>query len=112
MYKRQVLARFGAVVGAAPRWYVQDRAWEDRVYVSWELGSELRLGWTVAYDGTVAAGAETELFLRQIVRASEPQSALGLPPGLSSSSSSSSGGANPRRIVFSVVTRGSRNCSR
>jgi len=68
-----VLARFGAVVGAAPQWYVQDRPWEDKVYVTWELGADLRLGWTVAYDGTVAAGAETELFLKQVVRAGEPQ---------------------------------------
>ena len=29
-----------------------------------------------------------------------------------SSGSRSSGGAKPRRIVFSVMTRGSRNCSR
>lgn len=107
-----VLARFGAVLGSEPQWYVQDRAWEDRVYVTWELGTDLRLGWTVEHDGTVAAGAETELFLKQVVRASGPQSAPGLPLGLSSSSRSSSGGANPRRIVFSVVTLGARNCSR
>ena len=107
-----VLARFGAVQGTEPRWYVQDRAWEDRVYVTWELGTHLRLGWTVGDDRTVAAGAETELFLQQVVRASGPQSAPGLPLGLSSSSRSSSGGANPRRIVFSVVTLGARNCSR
>ena len=67
-----VLARFGAVVGTAPQWYVQDRPWEDKLYVTWELGAELRLGWTVAYGGTVAAGAETELFLKQVVRAGEP----------------------------------------
>lgn len=107
-----VLARFGAVLGSEPQWYVQDRAWEDRVYVTWELGADLRLGWTVGDDGTVAAGAETELFLKQVVRASGPQSAPGLSLGLSSSSRSSSGGANPRRIVFSVVTLGARNCSR
>lgn len=107
-----VLARFGAVVGTAPQWYVQERPWEDKVYVTWELGAELRLGWTVAYDGTVAPGAETELFLKEVVRAGEAQSGPALPLGLSSSSRSSSGGANPRRIVFSVVTRGSRNCSR
>ena len=107
-----VLARFGAVVGTAPQWYVQERPWEDEVYVTWELGAELRLGWTVAYDGTVAPGAETELFLKEVVRAGEAQSGPALPLGLSSSSRSSSGGANPRRIVFSVVTRGSRNCSR
>ena len=68
-----VLARFGAVVGAAQQCYVQDRPWEDKVYVTWELGADLRLGWTVAYDGTVAAGAESELFLKQVVRAGEPQ---------------------------------------
>ena len=107
-----VLAGYGRVFGTEPRWYVQDRPWEDMVYVTWELGGDLRLGWTVGYDGAVAAGAETELFLKQVVRAREPQPGPALPLGLSSSSRSSSGGANPRRIVFSVVTRGSRNCSR
>jgi hypothetical protein len=77
-----VLARFGAVFGTAPQWYVQDRPWEDKVYVTWELGADLRLGWTVAYDGAVAPGAETELFLKQVVRAGEPQSGPALPPGL------------------------------
>jgi hypothetical protein len=106
-----VLARFGAVYGTAPKWHVQDRPWEGKVYVTWELGADLRLGWTAAYDGTVVPGAETSLFLKEVVRAGQPQSAPALPLGLSSSSRSSSGGANPRRIVFSVVTRGSRNCS-
>jgi uncharacterized protein (DUF983 family) len=68
-----VLARFGAVFGTAPQWYVQDRPWEEKAYVTWELGADLRLGWTVAYDGAVAPGAETELFLKQVVRAGEPQ---------------------------------------
>lgn len=77
-----VLARFAAVFGTAPQWYVQDRSWEDKVYVTWELGADLRLGWTVAYDGAVAPGAETELFLKQVVRAGEPQSEPALPPGL------------------------------
>jgi hypothetical protein len=77
-----VLARFGAVFETAPQWYVQDRPWEDKVYVTWELGADLRLGWTVAYDGAVAPGAETELFLKQVVRAGEPQSGPALPPGL------------------------------
>src|SRR5665647_3095292 len=77
-----VLARFGAVLGTAPQWYVQDRPWEDKVYVTWELGVDLRLGWTVAYDGAVAPGAETELLLKQVVRAGEPQSGPALPPGL------------------------------
>lgn len=77
-----VLARFSEVFGTAPQWYVQDRPWEDMVYVTWELGADLRLGWTVAYDGAVAPGAETELFLKQIVRAGEPQSGPALPPGL------------------------------
>ena len=77
-----VLARCGAVFETAPQWYVQDRPWEDKVYVTWELGADLRLGWTVAYDGAVAPGAETELFLKQVVRAGEPQSGPALPPGL------------------------------
>jgi len=77
-----VLARFGAVFGTAPQWYVQDRPWEDKVYVTWELGADLRLGWTVAYDRTVTSGAETELFLKQVVRTGEPQSGPALPPGL------------------------------
>ncbi len=77
-----VLARFGAVFGTAPQWYVQDRSWEDKVYVTCEVGADLRLGWTVAYDGAVAPGAETELFLKQVVRAGEPQSGPALPPGL------------------------------
>ena len=66
------LTRFGAAVGTTPQWYVQERPWEDKVYVIWELGAELRLGWTVAYDGTVAPGAETELFLKEVVRAGGP----------------------------------------
>ena len=37
-----------------------------------EPGADLRLGWTVGHDGAVAAGAETELFLKQVVRAGEP----------------------------------------
>jgi hypothetical protein len=77
-----VLARFGAVFGTAPQWYVQDRSWEDKAYVTWELGADLRLGWTVANDGAVAPGAETELFLKQVVRAGEPQPGPALPPGL------------------------------
>jgi hypothetical protein len=76
------LARFGAVAGTTPQWYVQERPWEDKVYVIWELGAELRLGWTVANDGTVAPGAETELFLKEVVRAGEPQPGPALPPGL------------------------------
>jgi hypothetical protein len=76
-----VMARFGAVVGTAPQWYVQGRPWQDKVYVTWELGSDLRLGWTVAYDGTVTPGAETEPFLKQVVRAGEPQQGPTLPPG-------------------------------
>ena len=78
-----VLARFGAAVGTVPRWYAQDRPWEDRVYVAWELGSDVRLSWTVAYGGAVDPGAETELFLKQIVRAGKPQPGPALPPGLS-----------------------------
>ena len=66
------LTRFGAAVGTTPQWYVQERPWEDKVYVIWELGAELRLGWTVASDGTVAPGAETELFLKEVVRAGGP----------------------------------------
>jgi hypothetical protein len=77
-----VLARFGAVFGTASQWYLQDRPWEDKVYVTWEPGADLRLGWTVAYDGVVAPGAETKLFLKQVVRAGEPQSGPALPPGL------------------------------
>lgn len=77
-----VLARYGMVFGAQPRWYVQDRPWEDKVYVIWELGADLRLGWTVAYDGAVAPGAETKLFLKQVVRAGKPQARPMLPPGL------------------------------
>ena len=76
------LARFGAVVGTTPQWYVQERPWEDKVYVTWQLGTELRLGWTVAHDGTVSPGAETELFLKEVVRAGEPQPGPALPPGL------------------------------
>jgi hypothetical protein len=55
-----------------PLWQVQDRPWERRVYVSWELGDQVRLGWTVGYDGAVRAGDETTLFLKQVVRAGPP----------------------------------------
>jgi hypothetical protein len=77
-----VLTRYGMVFGTEPRWYVQDRPWEDKVYVTWELGADLRLGWTVAHDGAVAPGAETALFLKQVVRAGRPQPGPALPPGL------------------------------
>ena len=77
-----VLSRFGAVSGTAPRWYVQDRPWEDTVYVTWEPSADLRLGWTVAYDGEVTAGAETEVFVKQVVRAGAPQPGTALLPGL------------------------------
>jgi len=48
---------------------VQDRPWEDKVHVTGELRADLRLGRTVAGDAAVVPGAETGLFLRQVVRA-------------------------------------------
>jgi hypothetical protein len=52
---------------------VQDHPWERELSVSWESGSDVRLGWTVAYDGTVTPGAEAELFLNQVMRAAAPR---------------------------------------
>ena len=77
-----VLAKHGMVFGLEPRWHAQDRPWEDRVNVSREPGADLRLGWTVAYDGAVAPGAETGLFLKQVAQAGEPLPGTALPPGL------------------------------
>jgi len=77
-----VLARVGAAYGTAPRWCVQDPLWEDKVYVTWELGADLRLGRTVTYDGAVASGAETGLLLKQVVHSGEPRPGPALPPGL------------------------------
>jgi hypothetical protein len=51
---------------------VQDRPWERELSVSWESGSDVRLGWTVAYDGTVTPGAVAELLLNQVMRAAAP----------------------------------------
>ena len=72
----------GWLGGAAPRpvWYVQDRPWERRTYVSWELGDEVRLSWTVGDDGDVQAGAETTAFLEQVVEAGPPPTQPGAAP--------------------------------
>lgn len=66
-----------------PVWYVQDRPWERRTYVSWELGDDLRLSWTVGDDGEVRAGAETTAFLEQVMqRGAPPAEPAPAPTGL------------------------------
>lgn len=61
-----------AGAGYQPRWYAQDRRWERRVYVTWELAPGLRLDWAVDDDGSVRASADTELFLKKLVQAAGP----------------------------------------
>jgi hypothetical protein len=51
---------------------VQDRPWERRTYVTWELDDLVRLGWTVGYDGEVRAGGETTVFLKEVLKAGPP----------------------------------------
>lgn len=60
-----VVKRFGAP-GEQARWYVQDRPWEKRVYVLWELDGQAQLTWMVADDGRVTASADTTLFLKEV----------------------------------------------
>ncbi|MEI6726549.1 MAG: hypothetical protein WCN81_10070 [Actinomycetes bacterium] len=62
-----VLARMGASEGS-PTWYVQDRPWEHRVYVDWQLGSDV-LSWGVSYRGQVTPSPETALILKEFERA-------------------------------------------
>ena len=69
-----VLAKYGATAAAGggaskPQWYAMDRPWEDRVYVSWELGDYEPLGWTVDDDGTVTPDKTTRELLERLAEA-------------------------------------------
>ncbi len=57
----------GASAGT-PAWYVQDRPWEHRVYVDWQLGADV-LSWGVSYGGRVTPSPETALILKEFERA-------------------------------------------
>ncbi len=50
--------------GQRASWSVQDRQWQDRFYVSWALGSNEPLGWTVSYSGAVAPQGGTVAALK------------------------------------------------
>jgi len=62
-----VLARMGASAGT-PTWFVQDRPWEHRVYVDWQLGADV-LSWGVSYGGQVTPSPDTALILKEFERA-------------------------------------------
>ena len=72
-----VLARMGASEGS-PTWYVQDRPWEHRVYVDWQLGSDV-LSWGVSYRGQVTPSPETALILKEFERAGPAPQSPALP---------------------------------
>jgi hypothetical protein len=72
-----VLARMGASAGT-PTWYVQDRPWEHRVYVDWQVGADV-LSWGVSYGGQVTPSPETTLILTQFERAGPAPQAPALP---------------------------------
>ncbi len=74
----EVMKRFGHL-GGQPRWYVQDRPWEHKVYVTWELDGLVMLSWTVTDAGAVDPGSETELFLKEVLRAAQPAPQPALP---------------------------------
>lgn len=61
-----VLARAHASAGTAT-WYVQDRPWEHRVYVDWQLGTDV-LSWGVSYAGQVTPAPQTTLILKEFER--------------------------------------------
>ena len=72
-----VLARMGASAGT-PRWYVQDRPWEHRVYVDWQLGADV-LSWGVSYGGLVTPSPQTALILTEFERAGPAPQTPALP---------------------------------
>jgi len=72
-----VLARMGASAGR-PTWYVQDRPWEHRVYVDWQLGADV-LSWGVSYGGQVTPSSQTALILKEFERAGPAPQAPALP---------------------------------
>jgi hypothetical protein len=72
-----VLARMGASAGT-PAWYVQDRPWEHRVYVDWQLGADV-LSWGVSYGGQVTPSPETALILKEFERAGPAPQTPALP---------------------------------
>ncbi|HZL65241.1 MAG TPA: hypothetical protein VFD50_09930 [Thermoleophilia bacterium] len=72
-----VLARMGSSAGA-PRWYVQDRPWEHRVYVDWQLGADV-LSWGVSYKGQVTPSPATALILKEFERAGPAPQTPALP---------------------------------
>jgi DNA-directed RNA polymerase subunit RPC12/RpoP len=72
-----VLARMGASAGT-PTWYVQDRPWEHRVYVDWQLGADV-LSWGVSYGGQVTPSPQTALILKEFERAGPAPQTPALP---------------------------------
>ncbi len=82
----QALAAFIKNVGprrARATWSVQDRQWERRLYVMWELGRNQPIAWTVSYGGQVTADGSTVSTLKNALQApAKSQTTLPSIPGL------------------------------